>query len=679
MPSPRPALRRRDLLVGGLAGLAVTAAAAESAWSLREAARECDFPEPTRTGPIHMQIVAHPDDCLYFINPRMARVVDDGAGICTVVLTAAEAQGRNTLDKAAPVDFAGYAAVRNIGLRRAYAKMVLGDPHAPWDRYPAPLDSGQEVELCVLRDRPEVHLVFCSLWTYLGRITGEFTRLLSLWEGRLGASLVLPPTGSTLTAEATVDDAMIRATLLELLGRYRPTVVNTLDPDPDPVVGERLDAEQAGYSDHIDHTAAALFAWEAVRAWGEARSVESWRGYYNSRWPANLGEADLETKGQPIDVYGWAGGDACGDANGCGDRLIEGPGVGINFGHATYPRYTAAVATADIDGRTRPVTVRNGTVQVLGDDGWRGLGGPEVLPSLVQAGTRLYAVHADHTHDPAAHVRDLHCYDTATGRWERLGNPGGTGAAARTTGQVAAADDGRTALACVRDPDGGVSVRVRPGNGEWTDWTRLEGPTVHEAPAAVAADGAFIILAATPDNVAAWKGDGSTWGNRTLDLPGPDGLPYVPAGAVTAVPAPDGRIVIASRAAGGSDVALHFGRGEEWTGVFVPLEGGVLPPALAVGPGQGTGGALAVACDDGSGAPAVLRLDLAELDAAESGSFTLLSRPWRCGDITVVKRPAIAFDGEGALRLWAVAADGELWTVAAEPGGELPAGWERAA
>jgi hypothetical protein len=153
----------------------------------------------------------------------------------------------------------------------------------------------------------------------------------------------------------------------------------------------------------------------------------------------------------------------------------------------------------------------------------------------------------------------------------------------------------------------------------------------------------------------------------------------VPAGAVTAALASDGRIVLASRVAGGSDVALHVGRGTEWTGVFVPLEGGVMPPALAVGPSTGNGGALAVACDDGSGAPAVLVVDLAELDAAESGGFTLLSRPWRCGDITVVKRPAIAFDAEGGLRLWAVAADGELWTVAAEPGGELAAGWERAA
>ncbi|MFC3492820.1 PIG-L family deacetylase [Glycomyces rhizosphaerae] len=670
MSSPRPLpLRRRDLLVGGIAGLAVTAAAAESAWSLREAAGETAFPAPARTGPIHMQIVAHPDDCLYFINPRVARVLDDGAGLCTVVLTAGEADGRNTWEAAAPADFAGYAASRDNGLRRAYALLALGDADAPWDRYLAPLDSGQDVELCVLRDRPQVHIVFCSLWTNLGRITGEFTRLLALWEGRLDDSLVLPPTGSPLSAESTVDRSTIQATLLELLDRYRPAVVNTLDPDPDPVVGEQLGAEQSGYSDHIDHTAAALFAWEAVRTWGAARTVESWRGYYNRRWPGNLGEADLEPKGRALDVYSWNDGADCGLASGCGDRLIVGPGAGITYGHASHPRYTAAVAAAEIDGLIRPITVRDNKLQVLGEDGWEDLGGPDALPSLDRAGTKLYVISAEHAHDPAAHVRDLHCYDLASGQWQLLGNPAGTGAAARIIGQVAAADDGRASLACVRDPEGGLAVRVRPEGGQWTDWARLDGPAVHDCPAAVAVDGTFHIIAATPDNVAIWEGDGTDWTTRPLDLPGPDGQPYLPASAVTAVRAPDGRIVIASRMAGSSDVVLHFGQGETWTGVLVPLEGGVLAPALAIGPD----GALAVACDDGTGAPAVLLLSLADLEPA--GGFALLSRPWTRGDITLVKRPAAAFGSDGALRLWAVAADGELWTAETEPGGEPPTGW----
>ncbi|SDE47451.1 PIG-L family deacetylase [Glycomyces harbinensis] len=679
MPASRhPSLRRRDLLVGGLAGLAVTAAVAESAFSLREASGTGDFPAPTRTGPIHMQIVAHPDDCLYFLNPRVARVLHDGAGICTVVLTAGEADGRNTWNEAAPADYAGYTAARDSGLRRAYAHLALGDPEAPWDRYTANLDSGQDVELCVLRDKPEVHVVFCSLWTNLGRLTGDFTRLLALWEGRLDASAILPPAGSPLNSSSTVERATVHASLVELLDRYRPAVVNTLDPDPDPVVGEKLGAEQSGYSDHIDHTAAALFAWEAVTAWGGARAVESWRGYYNRRWPGNLGPADLETKGDAVDVYSWADGvdgADCAVPSGCGDRLIVGPGAGTTYGHATHPRYTAGLATTEIDGLIRPITVRGTRIQSLGDDGWEDLGGPDALPCLARAGTGLYAASARHTHDPAAHERDVHCLDLVSGQWQSLGNPAGTGPDARTVGQVAAADDGRTAVVCVRGPEGGLSARTRPEGGQWSEWTPIEGPAVHESPVALAAEGAFTVIAATPVNVAAWEGDGTAWTGRTLDLPGPGGQTYVPASAVTAVTAPDGRVVIGSRAAESSDVVLHLGQGETWTAALVPLEGGVLAPALAIGPD----GSLAVACDDGTGAPAVLVLDLADLDAGAAGEVALLSRPWSRGDITLVKRPAAAFGSDGALRLWAVAADGEVWTAGAEPGGQAPTGWEPAA
>lgn len=669
MPSRPPQLRRRDLLVGGLAGLAVTAAAAESTRSVWDAASGASFPDPAPTGPVHLQIGAHADDCLYFLNPRIARVLEDGANLCTVVLTAGEADGRNTWDTAAPVDYAGYAAARGNGLRRAYALMALGDPDAPWDRQGATLDSGQDVELCVLRDRPEVHLVFCSLWTNLGRVTGDFTRLLALWEGRLDASAVLPPSGSPLTSESTVDRSTVRATLIELLERYAPAAVNTLDPDPDPVVGEKLGAEQPGFSDHIDHTAAALFAWDALDAWDGAATVESWRGYYNRRWPGNLGPADLEAKGGALDAYAWSDGAGCDHAAGCGDRLIVGPGAGITYGHATHPRYTQALAV--VDGEA-PAAVRGGRAAVLRGGAWEDLDGPPLLPSIAVAGNRLYGVSPVFAQDPAGHLRDLHCLDLATGAWENLGNPAGAGGAARTAGQPAAADDGTTAVACLRHLEGGLAVRVDTGLG-WGEWARLEGPAVHEAPAAFGAAGAFTIVAATPGNTAAWEGDGTTWTHRDLDLPGPDGAVHIPASAVTAVQAADGRAVIASRAAGSSDVVLHFGQGAAWSGTLVPLEGGVLAPALAIGPD----GSLAVACDDGSGAPAVLVLDLADLDHGDP--YTLLSRPWTRGDVTVLKRPAAAFGADGTLRLWALAADGGLWTAEAAPGAPPPVGWEPAA
>ncbi|GAB3226386.1 PIG-L family deacetylase [Glycomyces halotolerans] len=676
MPSPapaprRPTLRRRDLLIGGLAGLTVAAAAAEGAWSMWDSARDPrEAPPHPQTDPVHMQIVAHPDDCLYFINPRIARVLATGAGSCTVVLTAGEADGRNTKDPAGAPDFAGYSAARNTGLRRAYAYLATGDSESPWDRTCVDLDSGQQVEMCVLRDRPEVHLIFCSLWTNLGRITGDYTRLIALWQGRLDASLVLPPTDSPLTAEATVDRDTVRATLLELLDRYRPAVVNTLDPDPDQVVGPKLGAEQTGYSDHIDHTAAALFAWDAVREWGGASVIESWRGYYNRRWPGNLGAADRDVKGRALNVYAWADGLDCGALAGCGDRLVVGPDTGDTYGMGTHPRYTAAVAGAAIDRRLRPVAVHGTRLRLQTDRGWADTGGPDLLPTIAVARSRVFGISPDHTGDPEAHRRDLHCLDLDDGEWTDLGNPAGTGEAARRVGLPTAADNGTTTLVAVRSPTRGLHIRTKTLGHAWSDWTHLEGRMVHESPAAYAtADGRIEIVAATPAGLAIWQWAAYGWTTRDLDLPHVGGEPgYIPASGVTAAGAGDGRIVVASRSAGSADVVLHYGRGRSWTATLLELEGGILPPAVAVAPD----GTVAVAADNGAGAPAVATIAPADLEHRPA------VRPeirWSHGDIVLTRRPAIAFDAAGGLRLWAVGTDGEVYTAASAAGDAPPTAW----
>lgn len=669
MPSPvpdpgRPPLRRRSLLFGGIGGLAVAAGAAEAAWSLWESSLNGDhtLPEHPATGPVHMQIVAHPDDCLYFINPRIARVLEAGAGVCTVVLTAGEADGRNTRDIARAPDYAGYSGARNNGLRRAYAHLATGDSESVWDRAAADLDSGQQVEICVLRERPEVHLIFCSLWTNLGRLTGDFTRLLALWEGNLETSLVLPPTGSELTGKSIVDRETIRSTLLELLDHYRPATVNTLDPDPDPVVGERLGAEQEGYSDHIDHTAAALFAWEAVRDWGQAAVVESWRGYYNRRWPGNLGAADRDTKGRALNVYAWADGFDCGDPVGCGDRLVIGPNVGDTYGIATHPRYSAALAAAGSAGAVRPVTVRGSRLCVGHGDSWEDAGGPDVIPAIGVAGSRVFAVSPDYTPARDDHRRDVHCLDLDGGEWTDLGNPAGSGELARLIGPAAAADDGELTVVAVRSPDRGLHVRTQPRGGDWTDWTHLDGRMVHDSPAAAVTAAGIAILAATPEGLAIWERTGQEWTARDLDLPHVGGeAGYVPAGGVAAAGAPDGRLVIASRSAGSADVVLHYGLGEEWTPTLLHLDGGILPPSLAVA----ADGTVAVAADDATGAPAVAAVPVAEL------AHRLADPPrihWSRGDIVLSRRPAIAFAGDGALTLWATAVDGEVHTTTSAPG-----------
>ncbi|MGR7000051.1 hypothetical protein ACU686_21435 [Yinghuangia aomiensis] len=87
--------------------------------------------------------------------------------------------------------------------------------------------------------------------------------------------------------------------------KFRPTVLRTLDPDPEHTVTDG----KSVVSDHQDHTAAALFAVEALRRYEKDANrphvvVESYRGYSNAVWPHNQSAAALADKIDLLSVYG---------------------------------------------------------------------------------------------------------------------------------------------------------------------------------------------------------------------------------------------------------------------------------------------------------------------------------------------------------------------------------------
>jgi hypothetical protein len=227
-------------------------------------------------------------------------------------------------------------------------------------------------------------------------------------------------------------------------------------------------------------------------------------------------------------------------------------------------------------------------------------------------------------------------------------------------GPPTAADDGAVTVVAVRAPDRGLQVRTRAAGEDWTEWTHLEGRPVHASPVAVATAAGLAVFAATPEGVAVWERHDGDWIARDLVLPHVGGEPgHVPGSALSAAAAPDGRVVLASRGAGSADVVLHWGLGDAWAATLLPLDGGILAPAVAVA----EDGRVAVAADDASGAPAVAAVALADL---EDGAGPRVR--WSRGDIVLTRRPAVAFDASGGLRLWAAATDGEVFAAASDPG-----------
>lgn len=80
---------------------------------------------PSVTEGSALQVVAHPDDDLFFMNPDVSRSIAAGIEVTTVYLTSGEADGRNEAhgsgleDTAVPADRAAYAEARQNGIRGA--------------------------------------------------------------------------------------------------------------------------------------------------------------------------------------------------------------------------------------------------------------------------------------------------------------------------------------------------------------------------------------------------------------------------------------------------------------------------------------------------------------------------------------------------------------------------------
>ncbi|MBW8802940.1 MAG: PIG-L family deacetylase [Catenulisporales bacterium] len=180
-------MSRRELGLLGMGALALGTFGADSTVS-RSDDEQLARPARLAGRVAFLQVVAHPDDDLYFMNPDIADSVRTGGEVTTVVLTAAEAAGG-----------AQFSAARQHGLRSAYARMAGVEDDAPW-RSSALVTRGGEANLCELRANPRVRLVFLdiSMGGYGGDVAGDenYTPLAALYHGAVSTRPVLRPRAS---------------------------------------------------------------------------------------------------------------------------------------------------------------------------------------------------------------------------------------------------------------------------------------------------------------------------------------------------------------------------------------------------------------------------------------------------------------------------------------------------
>ncbi|MGX6601618.1 PIG-L family deacetylase [Micromonosporaceae bacterium Da 78-11] len=628
---------------------------------------------------IQLQIIAHPDDDLFFFTPDMFRAIDAGAQLITVCLTGGAGDGKNVLEDdpavaTTPADRSAYVAARYNGLRAAYARRAVGDAGSPWDREPLSMAGGRIAELCTLRADPRIKLILLNMWQY-GSDGGE-VRLRTLWTGETKSQPILTVPGSVAIGDRPYTREGLLAALVDLLERYQPTAVRTMDPDPAYLKHDDEHPQYSDfrdYADHIDHTPVGLFAWAALQQWcarGVRRVVvETYRGYGNRRWPVNLSRSETEEKLSYLSTYGDGDGRSCDDPVGCGDRKVGHLTSLIGYGQGTHHRYSVAATwlRRSGDGQLMAFAVLGGQAAI-----WTGRGGSWQGPDLIDGRGLVPYLAAEQASDGRWHLFGIRMVPAALDRaqrrdlvtctqrepggsfgpWTSLGNPADRPGAApiqrRGIGMPAVTADRNGRLQVfVRNYFGGVSARAQNAEGGWTSWADLRGSHTQEGLAVVTTKGGRVeLFASAEDGIMHWLEREPGVGEFKRDvLPVP-----APAGPPSVARLPDGRLALLVRQGHTSNVLAYLQQGAKrrWSTEPIDLGGhGGFGPVACTAYGDDM---LAVSQrnDDGT-----TSLTLRYVDALADGH-------WKRTGPQLVHTPAIAVDGDGLLTLTAMGADGRL-------------------
>ncbi|MFG2338678.1 PIG-L family deacetylase [Streptomyces yangpuensis] len=484
-------------------------------------------PDPGRV----VQIIAHPDDDLYFMNPDLRYSISAGHPVTSVYLTAGEADGVN----AAPAKGAttapnkpAYAEARQNGIRAAYAKMATGDRTSAWKRTVVPTKGGGHAEVDVLVAKPQVNLVWLQLREAGHGYADVPESLHGLWNGKVARLESMLSSGTPVKQRFAYSKDQVVQTLVGVLEQYRPTTVRFQDPTP----GRYPDTKQ--YTDHQDHFYGARFVQMATAAYAKDVkdrphfAVQNYVGYFNGSLPSALDPQEAKEKLDSLDTYAWLDRqNHCGSDAGCGDLKVSGqPGGNRWADTVNYARGTGTNwLTSDKDHGLWAFKVLDGQVAVWHRPGpvgpWRG---PDLLPgtgmdpgvtavTLKDGRIALFGTRTSFGARPTDYQREVvHAVQQAPGadgfgEWQSLGTP--ETADETWTSDISApavSVDGTGQLAAyVRDGSYSLRGRLQGPDGSWGPWEKHGGEDLHGAPV-TATDGAGrrMVLAATSKTVVGW-------------------------------------------------------------------------------------------------------------------------------------------------------------------------------
>ncbi|MFF3725640.1 PIG-L family deacetylase [Streptomyces erythrochromogenes] len=627
-------------------------------------------PPPAATGAVPdpgriVQIVAHPDDDLYFMNPDLRYSISAGHPVASVYLTAGEADGINAAPAkgaTAKPDKPAYAEARQNGIRAAYAKMATGDRTSAWQRTVVPTKGGGHAEVDVLVAKPQVNLVWLQLREAGHGYADVPDSLHGLWNGKVARLESMLSSGTPVKQRFAYSKDEVVQTLVGVLEQYTPTTVRFQDPTP----GRYPDTKQ--YTDHQDHFYGARFVQMATAAYAKDVkerphfAVQNYVGYINGSLPSALDPQEAKEKLDSLDTYAWLDRqNHCGSTAGCGDLKVSAQPAGNRWTDTVhYARGTGTDwLTSDKDHGLWAFKVLDGQVAVWHRPGpvgpWRG---PDLLPgtgmdpgagavTLKDGRIAVFGTRTSFGDRPTDYRREV-VYAVQKqpgadgfGEWQSLGTP--ETADETWTSDISApavSVDGTGQLAAyVRDGAYGLRGRVQQPDGGWGPWEKLGGEDLHGAPV-TATDGAGrrMVLSATSKTVVGWA----------------QPKPGAPLGRVTATGLPDTTLPLTAAGREGG-VRLWFRK---------PGSGNVRTALLTADDGLKVNNMTDLGGLNGFGSVTASGHVLAGRTAGgQLGSEVGPGRPWGRSPLMFVGAPSSTTTGRNMVSLAVVGLDARLYVT----------------
>ncbi|HKR82345.1 MAG TPA: PIG-L family deacetylase [Candidatus Saccharimonadales bacterium] len=243
--------------------------------------------------PTVMNIVAHQDDDLLFMNPELEHSVSAGSCVRTVYMTA----GDDGADKY-------YWLSREHGSEAAYSTMTPQEDSA-WIERQVALSDHQFMTVASPKNNPGISLIFMHLPD--GNVDGRGFRS-SHFESlaRLDSNKI--PLIHSVDGQSSYDATELQQALAELMKTYQPTEVRTQAN----FIGHQ-------YPDHSDHMAVGRFASRAFSMYSHptGATLRFFIGYPVHQMPPNVDGDDLARKEAAFFAYARFDGGVCQDQEQC--------------------------------------------------------------------------------------------------------------------------------------------------------------------------------------------------------------------------------------------------------------------------------------------------------------------------------------------------------------------------